>query len=144
MMSFRELAIKTIASVRPSLFYYKANASARAGIKVVQSDHAIDITRIADRKIIRISRINYIYLLDMIESFDYFFDSALPVTVQVGHEHYALVDFSTPRLHVVAGFDDFAVLCPALPNRSAASSNILISLASLPAMWCLIWAPIRR
>lgn len=114
MMAFRELAIKAIASVRPSLFYYKANALARAGIKVVQSDHAIDIIRVADRKIIRISRINYIYLLEMIESFDYFFDSALPVTVQVGHEHYALVDFSTPRLHVVAGFDDFAVMCPSL------------------------------
>lgn len=63
---------------------------------------------------IRISRKNYIYIVDMIESFDYFFNSAQPVTIIRNGEEYALVDFSSPRLHNVAGFDDFPILCPSM------------------------------
>ncbi len=114
MTTVQELVIKTIASIWPNLFYYTANSAARAGIKVVVSDHAIDIIKSVERKHIRITRRNYIYMKDMIEYFDYWFNSTLPVVVQTGHECYELVDFSTPRLHSVAGFDDFAVLCPSI------------------------------
>jgi FkbM family methyltransferase len=113
-MGLREALIKTVAATRPSLFYYKSNAKARQGIKVVQSDRALDILRPADKAMIRISRQNYIYIIDMIESFDYFFDSAEPVSVREHGGNYHLVDFSTPRLQNVSGFADFPILCPSL------------------------------
>ena len=113
-MKLREAIIKTVAVIRPALFFYKANAKARQGIKVVQSDRALDIVKPAKKSLIRISRQNYIYVIDMIESFDYFFDSALSVSVRYDGSEYQLVDFSSPRLQHVSGFDDFPVLCPSL------------------------------
>lgn len=113
-MGLREALITTVAATRPALFYYKAGAKARQGIRVVQNDRTLDIVRDADRAMIRISRQNYIYIIDMIESFDYFFDSAEPVSIRYSGEEYRLVDFSTPRLQNVAGFADFPILCPSL------------------------------
>lgn len=113
-MFTRENLIRTVATVRPTLFYYRADAKARQGIRVEKSDVFLDILRPSTHSMIRISRKNYIYIVDMIESFDYFFTSAQPVTIMRDAEEYELVDFSSPRLHNVAGFDDFPVLCPSL------------------------------
>lgn len=113
-MAFREVLISAVAATRPALFYYKASPKSRKGIKVSQSDRTLDIIRPATNEMIRINRLNYIYILDMIESFDYFFDSAEPVSVRQGGQEYQLVDFSTPRLQNVAGFADFPILCPSL------------------------------
>lgn len=113
-MLMRETFIKAVSKVRPALFYYKADVKARDGIRVEQNDLSLDILRPGTRSMIRISRSNYIYIIDMIESFDYFFNSAMPVSILRDGEQYELVDFSSPRLHNVAGFDDFPVLCPSL------------------------------
>jgi len=76
-----ESFIKTVARTRPVLFYYKADPKARKGIRVEQNDVYLEIIRPSMRSMIQISRKNYIYIVDMIESFDYFFDSAQPVTI---------------------------------------------------------------
>jgi FkbM family methyltransferase len=44
----------------------------------------------------------------MIESFDYYFDSVVPITL--GGQ--SVVDMSTPRYHELIGFDDFPVMFP--------------------------------
>lgn len=113
-MALREALIRTVASTRPSLFYYKARAEQRRGIRVVETDRTLDIVRERERQIVRISRDNYIYIVDMIESFEYYFTSAEPVLIRYEGEPYSLIDFSTPRLHRIAGFDDFPVLSPSL------------------------------
>lgn len=112
--SARDLLAKFIASNRPSLFYYKADPASRRGITVCENGDAIDVKRMSDRKLIRIGRRNAVYLVDMINSFDYFFGSAMPVRIRTRGDAYDMVDFSTPRLHQVFGFDDFPVLCPSL------------------------------
>jgi FkbM family methyltransferase len=50
----------------------------------------------------------------MIESFDYFFDSAESSKINFEGEKYKIVDFSTPRLQNVTGFDEFPIMCPSL------------------------------
>jgi FkbM family methyltransferase len=50
----------------------------------------------------------------MIDSFEYFYGSAKPITTRVRGKIRQVVDFSTPRLHYVAGFADFPILCPSL------------------------------
>lgn len=113
-MFTRENLIKTVAAVRPTLFYYKADMKAREGIRVEQNDICLTIIRSSTRSMIRISRKNYIYIIDMIESFDYFFKSAQPIIVNNDGHDFELVDFSSPRLHYVTGFHDFPILCPSL------------------------------
>lgn len=103
---------KQVARYRPTLFYYSAPANARAGFKVRSHGGIIEVIRQSARQMIRINTGNAIYLPDMVGSFDYYFHSADPVSIRYRGEIYSLVDFSSPRLHHVAGFDDFAVLCP--------------------------------
>jgi FkbM family methyltransferase len=105
-----QIAATTIAAVRPSLFRFKADAGARRGVRVTQSCDTIDIVK--DDRAIRLNRSNWAYVPDMINSFDYFHGSAGPITVRCRGGLTRLVDFSSPRLHEVAGFDDFPVLCP--------------------------------
>jgi hypothetical protein len=97
-----QIAATTIAAVRPSLFRYKADAGARRGVRVTQSCDTIDIVK--DDRAIRLNRSNWAYVPDMINSFDYFHGSAGPVTVRCRGGLTRLVDFSSPRLHEVAGF----------------------------------------
>lgn len=113
-MIFRDTLIKIIASVRPSLFYHKANLRSRAGVKLLATDRTLEIFRPDLKQMIRISRENYIYVVDMIESFDYYFGSADPIIIRHRGEQYSLIDFSTPRLHSIKGFSDFPVMSPSL------------------------------
>lgn len=116
---------KLVAHFRPSLFYYKADPKLRGSIRVRESGDAIEIKREADHKMIRIGRRNAVYLVDMINSFDYFFSSAMPVPVRTRTGTYEMVDFSTPRLHQVNGFDDFPILCPSLTEPFPTTAQYL-------------------
>ena len=95
-MGLGEAAIRPVAATRPALFYYKVDARARRGIRVVQSDCTLDSVRPAARTIIRISRQNYVEVIDLTESFDNIFCSVEPVRIRYLGEDYRLVDFSTP------------------------------------------------
>jgi len=103
---------KIISRVRPELFYYKSSASSRHEIKVRRTADRLEIINHRNRQVIYISVNNAVHLPDMINSFDYYIGSADPISIRRGDKVYQLIDFSTPRLHRVTGFDDFAVLCP--------------------------------
>ncbi len=103
---------KRVARYRPTLFFRSAPAKARRGFRVRRNGGVLEVIRPSEKQMIRISTSNAIYLPDMVESFDYYFSSADPVSARYRGEIYSLIDFSSPRLHHVAGFDDFAVLCP--------------------------------
>jgi FkbM family methyltransferase len=124
-MQLRDLLIKAVSIARPKLFYYKANKASREGIKVAQSARYIDVIRAADRSILRISRSNYIYLIDMIQSFDYFFYSSEPSIMQFEGKAHQIVDFSTPRLQRVIGFPDFPIMCPSLTEAFSSIQQYL-------------------
>ena len=110
----RHLVASAVWRVRPSLFVHVVERQARRGVVVREAGGLIDIMRPAERQLVRIARANALYLPLIAESFAYFFDSAEPVPIRLSGKMYDLVDFSTPRLHRVAGFDDFAVLFPSL------------------------------
>lgn len=103
---------KLISDVRPTLFYYRASEQARSGLRVRKSGDFLEVIDDEAKKLIRISALNAVHLPDMIESFDYYTGSAAPVGLRYNGQIYELTDFSTPRLHNVTGFDDFAALCP--------------------------------
>ena len=103
---------KAISKVRPTLFYYRANENARRGLRVRQSGDILEVIDDKAKKLLRINSGNAVHLPDMIESFEYYTGSAAPVALRYNGGIYELTDFSTPRLHLVAGFDDFPVMCP--------------------------------
>lgn len=123
--SVRDLVAKLVSNHRPSLFYFKADPELRRGISVRENGDAIDIRKLAERKLIRIGRNNAVYLVDMIESFDYYFRSAMPVRIRTAGGAFDMVDFSTPRLHQVIGFDDFPVMCPSLTEPYSTTAQYL-------------------
>lgn len=124
-MQLRETVIKAVSMTMPTLFYYKASKSSREGIKVTQSPRHIDIIRVADLSILRISRTNYIYMIDMIQSFDYFFYSSEPSITQIEGKAHRIVDFSTPSLQRVIGFPDFPIMCPSLTEAFSSIQQYL-------------------
>ncbi len=111
-IAFKRALAKQVARYRPTLFFYLASSRLREGFKVRRDGGLIEVSRPSARQMIRINTRNAIYLPDMVESFDYYFNSTDAVSTRHRGEVYNLVDFSSPRLHHVAGFDDFAVLCP--------------------------------
>jgi len=108
----REFLVKFLSRYRPQLFYYKADSELRSDISVNKSGFILEIVNHSRKQIIRINVANAVYLVDMINHFDYYFGSAGPVEISYNSSIYSLIDFSTPRLHNVTGFDDFAILCP--------------------------------
>ena len=103
---------KLIADVRPTLFYYRAEGSARHHLRVRKSGDILEVIDDEKKKLLRINAGNAVHLPDMIESFDYYTGSAAPVALRYHGDVYQLTDFSTPRLHNVTGFADFPVMCP--------------------------------
>jgi FkbM family methyltransferase len=103
---------KFISDVRPTLFYYRADEQARNGLRVRKAGDILEVVDDKAKKLIRINAGNAVHLPDMIESFDYYTSSAAPVALRYNGDVYDLTDFSTPRLHNVAGFEDFPVMCP--------------------------------
>ena len=80
--------------------------AAKAGLDLVIDRTFFDLKR--GRKSLRLRSDHWIYLPHMIESFDYYFDSVVPISL--GEQ--LIVDMSTPRFHELVGFDDFPVMFP--------------------------------
>ena len=87
----------------------KANAR-KAGLDVKFSDQKIEI--IKGSKIIWLNKSNLVYLEDMLNFFDVYFSSVIPVVAE-GRE---VADFSEPRLHKLRGFEDVPLMFPSLPE----------------------------
>lgn len=123
--AIRGMIAASISALRPTLFYYKASPGSRKGIRVFQTCNNLDIVCEEDGRTIRLNRANSFYIPDMIESFDYFFDSASPILTRIRGRLTRLVDFSSPRLHQIAGFDDFPILCPSLTEPFVTTEQYL-------------------
>jgi FkbM family methyltransferase len=78
----------------------------QAGLMLVRRDLFFDLQK--GRTTLRIRSAHEIYLQHMIENFDYFVDSVIPLQV----DGKLLVDMSGPRYHRLKGFSDLPFLFP--------------------------------
>lgn len=123
--ALRDMVARSIARHRPQLFYYKADRSRRAPLSVSAAGSYIDVAQPATRRKVRIARANAVYVVDMLNAFDYYFNSAAPIEVRERGATWSLVDFSTPRFQQVAGFGDFPILCPSLTEPFVTAEQYL-------------------
>jgi len=91
-----------------SLLWLRARkkAASRAGMKLVARDVFFDL--IKGDKVLRTRNVHTMYLQHMIENFDYYVDSVVPVRA----DGIKLVDMSGPRYHRLRGFADIPFLFP--------------------------------
>lgn len=109
----------------PTMIKYLAPVASREKFSVAANDWFLDIRDKRSQRVIRISRANAVYLLDMMSSFDYYFDSTNSVRVKHAGETIDLADFSTPRFHKVSGFADFPVMCSSLTEPFVTAQQYL-------------------
>lgn len=122
MSKVRDLLAKSISTVYQELFYHLAESAARRSVRVRAIGDQTNIFRPDRMELIRIGRRNAVYIVNFINQFDDFFAAVGSVQIIFHGQLFAMVDFSSPRLHNVTGFKDFPVLCPSLteaftPNR---------------------------
>ena len=121
----RHMVSNTLVNYFPRLLYYLAGKSARKLLRLVVAAGWIDIVDEANSRRIRLGRQNAVYTLDMMNSFEYYFNSAAPIHVKCGRKHYQVVDFSTPRFQKVTGFTDFPIMCPSLTEPYVTAQQYL-------------------
>jgi FkbM family methyltransferase len=92
-----KLKIKSLISEKPKKFF---------DININRNNLGIDL--IKGHKIIRIAKNHEIYLQDIVNSFDYYFNAVVPSS-DLGN---LVVDYSKPNLHQVVGFEKFKILFP--------------------------------
>jgi len=119
-----------VGRTKPDLFYYLADRNARRGIKVQLMDEFIGVIPPASLVIIRLARKSSLYLVNISNQYYDFIKAVTPLNFLRGGKLYKLVDFSTPRFHNIAGFDDFPVMCPSL-TESHATNQESIDFAAL-------------
>ena len=123
--AMRDILARTVARHRPELFFYKADRARRAALSVSSAGGYIDVAQASTRRKVRIARANAVYVVDMLNAFDYYFDSAAPIEVRERGVTWRIVDFSTPRFQQVAGFADFPILCPSLTEPFVTAEQYL-------------------
>ena len=77
-----------------------------AGLRLLIRDVFFDLER--ENQVLRIRSSHAVYLPHMIENFDYYLDSVIPISV----DGRLLVDMSGPRYHLLRGFADIPFLFP--------------------------------
>jgi FkbM family methyltransferase len=80
--------------------------AARNGLRFIKRDLFFDLQR--DDTVLRIRDTHRVYLVHMIENFDYYVDSVIPLRVN----GTTLVDMSGPRYHRLKEFGDIPFLFP--------------------------------
>ena len=104
-----------ITHYAPTLVEYMASAALRQRFQINANAWSIDIREKTSIRVIRISRNHAVYLLDMMGSFDYYYNSTNSIlTKRSGAAAMEVVDFSTPRFHQITGFVDFPIMCSSL------------------------------
>jgi FkbM family methyltransferase len=76
------------------------------GMQCIPHDLFYDLRR--DNRVLRIHKDHRVYLQHMIENFDYYMDSVIPLRM----DDVDLVDMSGPRYHRLKGYGDFPFLFP--------------------------------
>lgn len=123
-------AMKNIAGLAltryaPAAIRHLAPVEVKSKFRITANPSFIDIQEKASLRGIRISRQNAVYLLDMMNSFDYYFQSTSALRVRKFGEIIDLVDFSTPRFHQINGFSDFPVMCSSLTEPFVTAEQYL-------------------
>jgi len=96
-----------------------AKLSKSVGLRVFFSSHFFDVCR--GNQVIRVATRHWIYLDDITNYFDYYFDAVEPVEV----EGKSIVDYSVPSYHALKGFDLFPVFLPSLAEPFVTCSQYL-------------------
>lgn len=108
----RQLVKETVAPWLPkpifSVLWMRARRKSAkgAGIKLVTRDIFFDLVK--GEAVLRIRKTHEIYLQHMIENFDYYVESVIPLCV----DGVNLVDMSGPRYHRLRGFANIPFLFP--------------------------------
>jgi FkbM family methyltransferase len=104
-----------------------------------------EITR--GTKVLRIAVAHAVYLPHMMESFDYYFDSVVPLQAADSF----IVDLSGPRYHRLIGFDAFPVMFPAhsepyittvqyLQFANLTKGNVVLDIGAYAAITSIMFA----
>lgn len=89
-----------IIQLYPLLEHPVQKYASQYGMQIKVAAHYIDV--IHDSNIVRLNIKHFVYIYDIIKSFDYYFSAVKPNLV---HNGAAIVDYSTPRYHDVVGID---------------------------------------
>ncbi|CAK0768151.1 Methyltransf_21 domain-containing protein [Gammaproteobacteria bacterium] len=104
----------------PKLSYYKASKLAlQKNIEIRITAHYLDF--ISGKRIVRISMRHFVYSVDIIDSYDYYFSAVKPIKFG----EFALVDYSLPKYHEVIGFDLMPVFFPSLSEPMVTTHQYL-------------------
>lgn len=123
--AIKNMAGHAITSHAPTLIKFLARPDIRTRFQCKAHSCFIDIHEINTLRSIRISRTNAVYLLDMMNSFDYYFDSARSIPTKAAGQTRHVVDFSTPRFQAISGFDDFPIMSSSLTEPFITSQQYL-------------------
>jgi len=91
----------------------------RNGLTENIRDEVLEICRNGES--VRISRHHAIYVMDVIDNFDFYFGAVLPIDL-AGRK---VVDYSTPRYHDVIGFDLHPIFFPSLAEPIITTTQYL-------------------
>jgi FkbM family methyltransferase len=94
-------SIQRIRELRPVRLH-----AAQKGLKLIPYDLFFDLRR--DNTVLRIRNSHRVYLAHMIDNFDYYVDSVIPLHL----DGLTIVDMSGPRFHRLQGFGDIPFLFP--------------------------------
>jgi FkbM family methyltransferase len=90
------------------------------GIKINFSKYYIDF--IKSIYIVRVSNKHFVYSMDIINSYDYYLNSVIPVN---DYNNNLLIDFSTSRYHEVIGYEKQPILFPSLAEPISTTSQYI-------------------
>lgn len=94
-------------------------AAEAAGLRLVIRDVFFDLER--ENQVLRIRSSHAVYLPHMIENFDYYLNSVIPISV----DGQMLVDMSGPRYHLLRGFAEIPFLFPSHTEPYATTAEYL-------------------
>lgn len=95
-------------------------------IKIIFGENFIQFSKL--NKSIRISRLHILYGLDIINSFEYYFNAVEPLQVN----DFFLVDYSSPKFHNVIGYSRHPIYFPSLAEPLS-TTNQYIEFSNLSA-----------
>jgi FkbM family methyltransferase len=90
------------------------------GVFVEKYKDFIDISDNKNR-VVRISQNHPIYIHDIINSFEYYFSAVVPIE----NRGKLLVDYSTPRIHEVVGYDLHPIMFPSFAEPIATTKQYM-------------------
>ncbi len=111
------LSVTWISSLIVPL-YLRAKAFARR-INLFFGDNYIQFSK--ENKAIRISKNHILYGLDIINSFDYYFNAVEPINI----ENILLVDYSLPKFHNVIGYNKHPIFFPSLAEPLSTTNQYI-------------------